>query len=230
MSKRGRRRFQADWPPSTELQEIAEAKLRRAQEDARDDGTPPRYILSGRFHWSELAADVTQVAGCLDMSTEEFRERMSSQVLALADQLVAAWAPKWRALKDENARRLREHERQARELADMARGDAERAWEQTGRTVSDKLQDALGELYGRGDRASFILANGSIDWKVLGEICGVAPLQAALAASETSAHILREIRDYVLSRRDPVERWLSESRLGLPTDPPWTEQPARRKP
>lgn len=91
-------------------------------------------------------------------------------------------------------------------------GDTERV--NLGR-VMRTLRDALGDLYGSGTRAKFIRTNGKIEWAIFSECCGLDHVVAKRAAGANCRMILREIEDYVLSHRDPVERYLHERRLGI---------------
>lgn len=87
------------WPSRIELSSEAETRLRVALQLSPEVSSPPRFVAPGHFVWAELAAEVTQALGCLNMTTAEFRNRILPNVKALADELWRVWTPYLRRMK-----------------------------------------------------------------------------------------------------------------------------------
>lgn len=197
--------------PDTLLEALAKQELRLTLQEAVRTGAPPRYVGPRGFLWSELASTVAQCLR-LDISCDQFRSRMSGSVEWLANKLVAVggWGlpPRIPRTSDnllQQKRPRRSHVTKESRVPSPA----------VVQHLAFTLRDALGELYGTGHKAAFITSTGWIDWHQLGETVGLSSGEAERAAADSCRAILREIQDYVLSFRDPVERFVTEGRLGL---------------
>lgn len=227
-------RTESQDPTQTVLEAVARYALRQALKEAVAART--RYVNSSGFVWSELMSDVTRCLGCPAMPVEEFRRRIPVSIEQLAQRLLDAWKnninPERHHMIGRDdvgmifitprnspapvATKLPARRRSGRGLPRAANQERTKI----AHIVREKLVDALGDLYGGGKRASFILNSGKIGWDIIGPVCGASGSLAKLIAGQSCAEVLREIEDYVLSHRDQIERWIHERRLGLPTEPP----------
>lgn len=193
------------------LEDLAKHELRVSLQEVLKSGQPTRYVGPNGFLWSELASTITRCLR-LDISKDEFHRRMPASVEWLAQKLVAVcgWDLPLRASMTSDSIVYEKNPRQP-VVTRTDRTPPSTAIQR----LTDTLRDALGDLYGTGYRVRFITSTGKLDWRLLGELCGLSPQEAKQAATGSCREIVRELEDYVLSHRDPVERFIAESRLGL---------------
>lgn len=81
--------------------------------------------------------------------------------------------------------------------------------------VEKILRDALGDLYGSGTIAHFLSPSGNVDWNVLSQIAGLPINDVKRTAQNECKYLLMELKDTIMSHRDQIQKWLSETRLGI---------------